>query len=132
MGEGVTTAVGASATAAIVSGRPPGEVIVWAIVGALVAVWLSKPAEVTLTAKWFFTVAGLFFVSATAGVVLSSILVSVVPSLPAALQFLAAVPHWASAAVIAALIHKAAPLLWRHLVERFFPSASKGDSNAAG
>jgi hypothetical protein len=101
------------------SARPPGEVVVWAIVGGVVAVWLSKPSELELSLKWVLGVLGLFFVSAAAGVVLSAILVAVAPTLPATFAFVAAIPRWASAAVIAALIWKLGPFAWNQVVARF-------------
>jgi hypothetical protein len=118
MNEAVSAAAAAGSAAAL-SARPPGEVVIWSIVGGLVAVWLSKPSELELSIKWALGVIGLFFVSAAAGVVLSAILVAVAPTLPPMFAFVAAIPRWASAAVIAALIWKLGPFAWNQVLARF-------------
>lgn len=123
----VATATSAAAASAAAAGWPPGIVIAWAVLGGLVSVWLNRATDVALNTRWVLSAVGHVFVSSASGVALSSFAVSVAAS-PQAwsyLQMLAGVPQWSVAGVIAALIHRCAPLVWK-LVSRKVDTAAGG------
>lgn len=110
-------AVGAAtsaATSAALSGLPPQEVIFWAFCGGLVSVWLSSRQVPVFNWKWVAGAISHVLVSAVSGIVLSAVLLAVAPNVPM-ITSAALVPRWASAGVIAALIHLVAPWLWKWL-----------------
>jgi hypothetical protein len=106
------TAVLTGATsAAAAAGRPPQEVIVWALMGSLVAVWLDRQKGEPLTVGWAARAVGMIFVSVLTGIAGSA----GAPALSdyALLGFLSKLDRWVLAFTIAALIHKAGPLAYR-------------------
>lgn len=109
----ITAASGTLATgaAAAMSGLPSQEVILYAVIGGMVSVWLARQAEAVLTARWFAAALAQIGVSAAAGVTLSALVLAVAPGY-AWLAPISAVPQWVLAGVIAALIHRAGPLMY--------------------
>lgn len=108
-----TIAAGAAASAASAasSGMPPSDVVAWALIGGLVAVWLEHQAELIITARWAIGAIARALVSAAAGVALSAVALALAPTLPG-LSALAQVPQWAMAGIVAALIHRIGPKLF--------------------
>lgn len=107
-----TTAAGmavAAAAGATLSAMPGGEVIVWALMGGLIAVWISTEESVALTASWLARAAARLCVSAASGVLLSSLALSVGPHMPG-LGWLSHAPQWVLAGAAAAVVFKAAPI----------------------
>lgn len=103
------TAAGAATGIAI--GWPPQDVLVWAVMGALVAVWLDRQRGEPLSMKWAGRALGMIAVSVLSGIAGSAFLAS----MPEA-SFIGAAanaPRWAVAFAIAALIHKVGPLVFR-------------------
>jgi len=116
----LSTAAGgaaAGAQAAAMSGMPPGEVIAWAVIGGLVSAWLSQPKAPALDLRWALAVLAHIGVSASAGVVISALLIVAAPSFPA-LALVADEPRWAVAAVVAAAAHTVGPWVWQKLREK--------------
>lgn len=99
----------ASGTAAAMSGWPPQEVILWAVIGGLISVWLSSAKVAALTPAWVGGALVQICVAAAAGIALSAGLLAIAPGW-AWLAPLAAVPRWVMAGLIAALIFKLGPL----------------------
>lgn len=123
-----TVATGAAAavpTVAAAAGRPPEEVILWAFLGALVAVYLDRSRDVPLSMRWAASTAGLVMVSVLSGIVGSALVLQIAPAWPWTAP-LALIERWVLAFAIAALIHKAGPLAWS--VVRSV-AASKGASD---
>jgi hypothetical protein len=114
MAELTTTAAATAvtgATSAIAAGRPPQEVIVWALMGSMVAVWLDRQKGEPLTVGWAARALGLIFVSLLSGIAGSAGAVALadVPFV----GFIAKVERWVLAFAFAALIHKLGPLGYR-------------------
>ncbi len=110
---GLTTtpaaAVASGATsAAIVAGMPPQEVIVWAVMGALVAVWLDRQKGGAMSLAWVARAIGMILVSVASGIAASACL-PVLAKVPL-ISFLSETPRWVMAFIVAALIHKAGPI----------------------
>lgn len=110
----VGTTVAAAGTAAVIGGRPPEEVVIWAVCGGVVAVWLNHKSTQNgdSFAKWSLHAAAMVLVSAMCGIVISAIFLQLAPHY-SWLSPLAHIERWALAATIAALIHKIAPRLER-------------------
>lgn len=120
MADAITTAVTgavAAASAPLATGRPPEDVLLFALLGSVVAVWLdgTTPERGKLLA-WSWSTFMLVFVSVLSGVVGSALLQNLegAPYIGA----LAKVQPWISACVIAALIHRLGPLAWRAAAAR--------------
>lgn len=110
-------AVASGATsAAIAAGMPPQEVILWAVMGALVAVWLDRQKGEALTLAWVMRAIGMIGVSVLSGIAASACL-PVLAKAPL-ISFLSETPRWVMAFIVAALIHKAGPLAYRVAVGR--------------
>lgn len=111
----LTTAAtsGGTAAALVASGRPTEEVVVWSLLGALVAVWLKSREEQDPDFNWrlLSSIVGILFVSVFCGIVGSAIFVGAVQAHEKT-KGLVLVPQWAVAFVVAALIHTVAPLLY--------------------
>lgn len=123
-----TLATGTAAavpTVAAAAGRPPEEVILWAFLGSLVAVYLDRSRDTTLSMRWAASTAGLVLVSVLSGIVGSALVLQLAPAWSWTAP-LAAVERWVLAFAIAALIHKAGPLAWG-VVRRI--AATKGASD---
>lgn len=114
-----------AATAAAMSSLPNQEVIVWAVIGGLVSVWLARKAEVAFTPGYIATAIAQIGVSAASGIALSALVLTAAPGY-AWLAPLASVPRWALAGCIAALIHQLGPLALSWL-QHF--SGTKGGGN---
>lgn len=117
----LTTTVAATAvtgaTAAIAAGLPPQEVLVWSLLGALVAVWLDREKGEALTVGWALRAVGLVFVSVLSGIA-GSAGITALADVPM-VSFLAKIERWVAAFAVAALIHKAGPWVWKTLTTRF-------------
>ena len=114
MAELTTTASAAVATgmtSAIVTGRPPQEIIVWALMGSLVAVWLDHQRGEAITVRWAAKAVGLIFVSVLSGIAGSAGMIALADI--QALSFIAKIERWVLAFLIASLIHKLGPLAMR-------------------
>lgn len=110
-------AVASGATsAAIAAGMPPQEVIVWAVMGALVAVWLDRQKGEPLTLAWVGRAIGMIGVSVLSGIAASAGIAAL--SDAPMIGLLAKAPRWVLAFTVAALIHKAGPLAYRVAVGR--------------
>jgi len=107
----------AAGTAAAMTGLPTQEVVLYALAGGVVGIWLSPLAQVVFTARWVAAVLAQIAASTAAGVTLSAIGLAVAPGYDW-LKPLSAVPQWALAGVIAACIHRALPLFWTWLQRR--------------
>lgn len=107
----VTGAASAASSAAITAGMPPQEVILWAVMGALVAVWLDRQKGEALTLAWITRAIGMIGVSVLSGIAASACL-PVLAKAPL-ISFLSETPRWVMAFIVAALIHKAGPLAYR-------------------
>lgn len=119
----------ASGTVAAISGLPPQDVILWSLVGGLVSVWMDKKdSEVCITARWIGSVMLQMCVSTAAGIALSAAVLSIAPAYEVS-RPLAAVPRWVLGVVIAALIHKGAPLAWAGL-KRLSIGGKQGSEHA--
>lgn len=128
----ITAASAALATgsAAAMSGWPPQDVIVWALIGGLVSVWMARKAEASLTAGFLAAALAQVGVSAAAGIALSAGLLALAP-VSTWTASLASVPRWVLAGVIAAVIHRAAPLAMAWLQRWAGPRATQpGDGHA--
>lgn len=101
----------ASGIAAGTSGLPPQDVILWALIGGLVSVWLSRQADASLTLRWAASSLMQLGISAAAGVAGSALVLAVAPAY-AMTAPLASAPRWVLAGVIAALAFKAGPPVW--------------------
>lgn len=117
-----------TAAAMLASGRPAEEVVVWSLLGALVAVWLKSHQDdhSQITLKLMISITFTLIVSVLCGIVGSALFVAVVPAYPLT-NALKVVPQWAVAFVIAALIHNTAPVLydvWKSWLQK------KGAKNA--
>jgi hypothetical protein len=119
MAELTTTASAAvvtGATSAIAAGRPPQEVIVWALMGSLVAVWLDRQKGEPLTVGWALRALGMIVVSLLSGIAGSAGAIALA-DLPG-LSFVAKIERWVLAFAIAALIHRAGPPVYRATLGR--------------
>jgi|GEM_PF-6530543 len=119
MAELTTTAAATAvtgATSAISAGRPPQEVIVWALMGSLVAVWLDRQKGEPLTIDWVARALGLIFVSVLTGIA-GSAGAAALGDLPG-FAFVTKVERWVMAFAIAALIHKLGPWVLQALKAR--------------
>lgn len=127
MTDAVSTAAAAS-VAGVVAARPPEEVIWWALIGALVAIWLDGKGDHSLDrkeiAKWAINAAGMILVSAASGIALSALVQSIAANV-SFLSPLAHTPRWVTAAIIAALIHKIGPILFSVFKSKASKEASK-------
>ncbi|WKB53030.1 hypothetical protein [Eleftheria terrae] len=124
----IATGVAAAAsTTAVAAGRPPEEVILWAFLGSLVAVWLDGRRDEPLSFRWGFNVLGLVLVSVLSGIVGSAVLLSLAPEFSLTAP-LAKIERWGLAFVIAALIHRVGPLAFGVLRGRI---TKVGGSDAA-
>lgn len=121
MAELTTTASAAVVTgatsAAIAAGRPPQEVIVWALMGSLVAVWLDRQKAEPLTVGWALRALGMIAVSLLSGIAGSAGAIALA-DLPG-ISFVAKIERWVLAFAIAALIHRAGPPVYRATLGRF-------------
>lgn len=113
-------------TVAAAAGRPPEEVILWAFLGSLVAVYLDRGRDDVLSVRWAASTAGLVLVSVLSGIVGSALVLQLAPAWSWTAP-LAAVERWVLAFAIAALIHKAGPLGWS--VVRRLAATTKGASD---
>ena len=112
----VASGITAAGTATgLATGMPPQDVILWAVMGALVAVWLDRQKGEPLSKAWAFRALGMIFVSVLSGIAGSAGL-EAVPDAPM-IGVVAKVPQWVLAFVISALIHKVGPLLFRRVVD---------------
>lgn len=107
------SAAAAASTAVIATFGPipPVEVIAWACIGGLVAVWLARRDTVAITGAWLFGTVMLFAVSVIAGIVLSAGVLSLAHAGAPGFSVFAAVPHWVAAASCAGGVHWFAPLV---------------------
>ncbi len=113
-----------AATGVVFGPTPPTDVLVYACLGGLVAVWLQhRDVDVVITPRWLMGTLLLFAVSVGSGIVLSAGLLSLAHAGAAGLAWLAPVPHWVAAAVLAGTVHWLAPLAYGILRRR---SASSG------
>lgn len=118
MGASIPAAVTVGATTAgITAGMPPHDVILWAVMGALVAVWLDRHRGEALSWRWLGRALGMIFVSGLSGIAGSAVLVAM-PDMPL-VGMLAKAPQWTLAFAIAALIHLAGPAVYRRLLGVF-------------
>lgn len=101
--------VAAAAAGATLSAMPGGEVIVWSLMGGLIAVWISAEESFALTASWLARAAARLCVSAASGVLLSSLALTVGLHMPG-FGWLGHAPQWVLAGAAAAVVFKAAPL----------------------
>ena len=113
---GGAVAAAALGAAATLSGVPPGEVIVWALIGGLVSVWATEESAVTVSIRWACGVFMRLSISAAAGIVLSAMAISMAPHY-ATLEWLGYAPQWAMAAVLSASIFKLAPIVMARLTK---------------
>lgn len=112
-GTTVAATVGAAVPAAAMSGWPPQDVVLWAVIGGLISVWLARKADQSeVTGRWLGGALAHLCSAAAAGVALSAVVLALAP---AYVPPLAVVPRWALAAVIAALINKLGPMVLRRL-----------------
>jgi len=109
--EGVGVLTSAVTAAALANGRPPEDVIIWSILGALVAVWLNRNQGAEFNFKWLLSIFGTVFVSVMCGIVGSAVLMAVTPEYSMLRPF-SKMPQWTGAFIIAALIHTIAPLAY--------------------
>lgn len=120
MADAITTAVTgavAAASAPLAAGRPPEDVLLFALLGSVVAVWLDgTPPEKGKLLAWSWATFMLVFVSVLSGVVGSALLQNLegAPYVGAVSK----VQPWISACVIAALIHRLGPMAWRTFAAR--------------
>lgn len=115
-GTTVAATVGAAVPAAAMSGWPPQDVVLWAVIGGLISVWLARKADQSeVTGRWLGGALAHLCVAAASGVALSAVVLAMAPA-TAWTAPLAVVPRWALAAAIAALLNKLAPLGWRWLI----------------
>lgn len=105
----VAASTAAAGTAAVMSGMPTQDVVLYALAGGVVGIWFSPLAQVVFTARWVTAVVAQIAVSTGAGVTLSAVGLAMAPGYELT-KPLAAVPQWALAGVIAAGIHRALPL----------------------
>jgi len=105
----------AGAATGLATGMPPQDVILWAVMGALVAVWLDRQKGEPLSKEWAARALGMIFVSVLSGIAGSAAL-EAVPDAPM-IGVIAKVPRWVLAFAISALIHKVGPFAWRRAVE---------------
>ena len=113
----VASGITAAGTAAGIStGMPPQDVIIWAVMGAFVAVWLDRQRGEPLSVGWGARALGMIFVSMLSGIAGSAGL-QAVPDAPV-IGVAAKVPQYVLAFAIASLIHKVGPILFRRAVDR--------------
>lgn len=108
----VATGTAAASSAVVAAGVPPQDVILWAVIGGLVSVWLSNQHEARFTLRWVAGALAQIGVAAVAGILLSAGVLAVAPAW-GWLAPLASMPRWVLAGAIAALIFKGGPLIWR-------------------
>lgn len=124
-----TSAALASGIAAGTSGLPPQDVILWALIGGLVSVWLSRQADASLTLRWAASSLMQLGISAATGVALSALVLAVAPAHPMTAP-LASAPRWSLAGLIAASAFKAGPPLWNLLMRLIGAAPKEGGPNA--
>jgi hypothetical protein len=110
----ILAAAASGATTAVIAGRPPEEVLIWALLGAIVAVWINSKNTDEITVRWVISTIAMLCVSVICGVAGSAIILSIANQYEWLRPF-AAVPRWAIAFVVAAGIHVAAPPAWLFL-----------------
>lgn len=110
---GITSA---GVAAGIATGVPPQDVIIWAFLGSLVAVWLDRQKSEALSWAWVGRAIGMIGVSVLSGIAASAF-IEAMEAAPM-IGFLAKAPRWVVAFTVAALIHKAGPLAYRVAVGR--------------
>lgn len=110
----VEATVAAAGAAAVIGARPPEEVVIWAIFGGVVAVWLNHKStnKTDSFSRWALHSAAMVLVSALCGILLSAILMQLAPHYYL-LGVFSHIERWETAAIIAALAHKAGPKLER-------------------
>ena len=114
-------AVGAVATAQV----PDHLVMMGALLGALVSVWISRQHDhEPWSGMTIARVAGHLGVSAASGIVISIMIVSTLPHYAWGLP-LVHIPQWTIAASVAALIHVVAPIAYSWLAKRSGKEQSK-------
>lgn len=106
-----STVIVAAVAAPAAAGRPPEEVILWAFLGALAAVYLERGQSDSFNIRWVVSALGMMFASVLSGIVGSALVLQAAPSWTLTAP-LAKIERWILACIIAALIHKAGPLLW--------------------
>lgn len=121
----VSAAAVTGATSALAAGRPPQDVIVWALMGSLVAVWLDRQKGEPLTLAWVGKALGLIFVAMLSGIA-GSAAAQALGDLPV-IGFVAKVERWVVAFVIASLIHKLGPIGLRFIKSKAQQKAEAGD-----
>lgn len=123
----LTTGAVAGALGPVSALRPPEEVIVYAMLGAVVAVWLDSRTTDTLSWDVIWRATMVAFVSVLSGVVGSALILhwGDVP----VLGVMAKAERWVSAFIIAALIHRAGPYLKRLAEARARREEGKPDAN---
>lgn len=128
MSEPQSTLASASAAAVGVlatSQLPSHLVIMGALLGALISVWISQQRD---PRPWSYLtlvhIAGQLGVSAACGIVISTILSSLAPHYGWASPF-RVIPEWAIAATVAAVIHVIAPVAYGYLLNRAGIQAQK-------
>lgn len=107
----ITSAAVSGGAAALSAGRPAEEVVIWAVFGAIVAVWLNSRGGGAVTARWVLNATFVLIVSVLCGIVGSAMFVAVAPEYEWT-KPLGRVPQWTAAFVIAATIHVIAPLAY--------------------
>ena len=111
MADITTTIVAGAAAGSLAGGRPPEEVILWSFLGALAAVYLERSKDDGFNLRWIFSAMGMMFASVLSGIVGSALVLQAAPAWTMTAP-LAKVERWIFACIIAALIHKAGPVLW--------------------
>ena len=121
-----TVAVGTSSALApaLALGAPPEGVLLFAFLGSIVAVWLESKGPEPLSWKLVGRTLMLMFVSILSGVVGSAFLRGIGADTPY-VGMAARVEPWITACIIAALIHRFGPLVYR------FANARSGKSENA-
>lgn len=92
-------------------GIPPQDVIVWSILGGLCSLWITRQPENAMTWRAAWYAMWQVVVSASAGIVVSTLLLHAAENGVTWLQAIDRAPHWALAALLAALATKVGPII---------------------
>lgn len=115
-------AASASAAGATATGLPPQMVLVCAVLGAIIGVWISRPAAADLTVRWLLGAVGLVAAYATAAVLATVIGVPLLEHWEVT-KPLAKTPLWA----VAGALGLGGWWLWPRLAARLDAWKRKGD-----
>ena len=117
MAEITTTALAAACAAVVVGARPPEEVAAWALIGALVAVWLDwkTVAEEGQLTRWAAKVVSMILISVASGILFSALIKEIAACFEWT-ALLAKIDRWIVAAVVSGGTHRVGPFLWAFLV----------------